>query len=121
MRFNDAKELLESCGYLIEKIDPSRPSYMTREGVVANRPDDDKDLTEQLRGTIIFLKSNVGSKSEGVFPCLYINKEKMIKVYVKDDNPFENESFKKYDGKKVLLIGKFGRNNTFMVEEINKI
>ena len=39
MNLNEAKELLENEGYLVEKIDPNgSPIYRTREGIVTNRP-----------------------------------------------------------------------------------
>jgi hypothetical protein len=79
MRFNDAKELLESCGYLIEKIDPSRPSYMTREGVAANRPN--KSTSSNIPPHMI---GYLSKKSE---VCDYIIKEiNELIDYISEDN-----------------------------------
>lgn len=56
-------------------------------------------------GVIIFLKQNLGSKSEGVYPYLYSNIGECIRVFKDGDNPFTNDYFKPYDSKRVKIIG----------------
>lgn len=74
-----------------------------------------------LRGTIVFELVNAGSKSEGVKPFLYKNRNAKIRVFKKDDNPFENASFNDFDGVRVEVIGSLGRGNVFCVSEIKKL
>lgn len=39
MKLDEAKEILNNAGYLVEKIDPNGgPTYRTREGIVTNKP-----------------------------------------------------------------------------------
>lgn len=75
---------------------------------------------KEYTGIVIFLKSNAGTKSEGTFPFLYVNKDLIIKIYKEDDNPFENKELLPFDGKKVKIMGYEGRGETFVVTEINE-
>ena len=71
----------------------------------------------KLKGTVIFRLANVGSQSEGVFPYLYVGDAEFIKIYVIDDNPFENELLKKYDGVLIEAEGDYNDYGTFVMEE----
>jgi len=73
---------------------------------------------KEYTGTVVFLKANDGSKSEGVFSYIYVNRDTIVKIQKEDDNPFENESLVAFDGNKVKIKGYEGRSNTFMVTEI---
>ena len=42
-------------------------------------------------GTVVFLETKKGSKSEGVYPHLYESSENCVRIRMKDDNPFEIE------------------------------
>ncbi len=81
----------------------------------------EKGVEIVLRGTIIYLLANSGSKSEGVYPHLYQDRETKIKVFKEGDNPFENHGFDDFDGKQVELKGSLGRGNIFVVKEIKAI
>lgn len=81
----------------------------------------EKGVEIVLRGTIIYLLANSGSKSEGVYPHLYQDRETKIKVFKEGDNPFENHGFDDFDGKLVELKGSLGRGNIFVVKEIKAI
>ena len=76
--------------------------------------------TEQRAGTVVFLQANPDSKSEGVFPFLYVSKDEIVKLFFKGDNPFENTGLLPYDGKRVELKGRKKRNGTFVVEQISE-
>ena len=76
--------------------------------------------TEQRAGTVVFLQANPDSKSEGVFPFLYVSKDEIVKLFFKGDNPFENTGLLPYDGKRVELTGRKKRNGTFVVEQISE-
>ena len=73
-----------------------------------------------MKGIIIFMQAKVGSKSEGVYPYLYVGNAELIKVYFEGDNPFENETLWRYDGEKVVLEGALKENNVFVITEISK-
>ena len=68
-------------------------------------------------GIIIFLKQNIGSKSEGVYPFLYVSFNEIIRVYKIDDNPLSNESFFSFDAKTVRLKGTL-KDSYFEVAQI---
>ena len=73
----------------------------------------------KLRGVVIFLKTNVGSKSETLVPFLYQGRDMPPqKILLKNDNPFENNGFALYDGKSVELSGSTALSGTFIVDEI---
>ena len=75
--------------------------------------------TETLAGTVVFLDANQGSKSEGMFPYLYVSKDEKIKLLLRGDNPFENTGLLPYDGKPVEIVGARKRNGTFVIEQIS--
>ncbi len=81
----------------------------------------EKGIEVVLQGTIVFLAANDGSKSEGVYPHLYQDRETKIKIFKEGDNPFENHGFDDFDGKQVELKGSLGRGNIFVVKEIKAI
>lgn len=79
-----------------------------------------ENTKEVFKGTIIFLPDKVGSKSEGVYPFLYVNRDSYFKVLLKDDNPFENKGLVPFDGKIVEIVGAMGRR-TFIVETVRAV
>lgn len=74
-----------------------------------------------LQGIIVFLSSDIGSKSEAKIPFLYINRENMIRLFKRGDNPFENRAFNDYDGKYVEVLGELILENKFKVHSIRII
>ena len=73
-----------------------------------------------LRGTIIFRQSDVGSKNEHLRPFLYCNKDSIIPLFLKGDNPFENNVLYEHDGDFVEITGEI-RNNVFEISNIKKV
>lgn len=71
-----------------------------------------------LQGIIVFLSSDIGSKSEAKIPFLYVNREKVIRLFKRGDNPFENSTFNDYDGKHVEVQGEFVHGNKLKVLSI---
>ena len=69
-----------------------------------------------ISGTVIFQKINIDSKSESFQPFLYVNKDQIIHLFLKDSNPFESNILNQYDGKFITIKG-FMKDNTFIVEE----
>jgi len=59
----------------------------------------------EATGTVVFLLFNAGTKSEGHVPFLYVKQGTMYKLFLKNDNPFENKGFLPYDGKRVRVSG----------------
>jgi hypothetical protein len=74
-----------------------------------------------LQGIIVFLSSDIGSKSEAKIPFLYVNREKVIRLFKRGDNPFENSTFNDYDGKHVEVQGEFVHGNKLKVLSIKII
>jgi hypothetical protein len=74
-----------------------------------------------LQGIIVFLSSDIGSKSEAKIPFLYVNREKVIRLFKRGDNPFENSTFNDYDGKHVEVQGEFVHGNKLKVLSIRII
>lgn len=79
-----------------------------------------ENTQETFKGTIMFLPDKIGSKSEAVYPFLYVNRDMYFKVLLKDDNPFENKGLIPFDGKQVELVGAMGRR-TFVVETVRAL
>lgn len=75
--------------------------------------------SEKVRGVVIYKKTNAGTKSESVAPFLYRGRDAaMLRLLLKDDNPFENSGLDAYDGLSVELTGKMSPSGTFIVEAI---
>ena len=74
-----------------------------------------------MKGIIIFKQANEKSKSEGLFPFLYLGNGEFVKIHVEEDNPFENETLKKYDCQKVEIEGELNDNGTFVIEDEENI
>lgn len=76
--------------------------------------------TEEIRGLVVFMRSGVGTKSEGVYPYVYRGRNAPpVKLYVKGDNPFENNALTKYDGVRVIAYGSYRNGHTdFVAEEV---
>jgi len=74
------------------------------------------------RGTLVFLKANVGSKSERIAPYLYAGKdEPLLPLFKEGDNPFENKTLVPFDGAHVEVVGNAERGNDFIVSKIEII
>ena len=71
-------------------------------------------------GTVVFLETKKGSKSEGVYPHLYESSENCVRIRMKDDNPFENIELIPYDGKRVIVRGIMSQGNIFIINSIEK-
>ncbi|MBQ9088129.1 MAG: hypothetical protein IJY46_05035 [Lentisphaeria bacterium] len=71
-------------------------------------------------GTIVFLSKNEGSKSESFYPFLYQNKNNYIKLFFRDDNPFENNIFDQLDGCVATVSGEINANGELIVSKIEK-
>lgn len=72
-----------------------------------------------LTGTVIFQKSNEGSKSESLQPFLYINQNEIIHLFMRNSNPFENKGLQSYDGKMITVNGYYN-NHSFVIENISE-
>ena len=79
-----------------------------------------ENTPETFKGTIMFLPDKIGSKSEAVYPFLYVNRDMYFKVLLKDDNPFENKGLVPFDGRFVEIVGAKGRR-TFVVETVRTV
>lgn len=80
---------------------------------------ENQEEMETLTGTVIFQKSNEGSKSESVQPFLYVNQNDVIHVFMQKSNPFENKVLQAYDGKMITVRGYYN-NQSFVIVEISE-
>jgi len=71
-----------------------------------------------LKGTVVFRLSNVGTKSEGMRPLLYVGGGSFIRIWKTNDISFEGNELKQYDGKYVELQGDFDENQVFLAETV---
>lgn len=79
-----------------------------------------EDLTK-LYGTIIFIRTAQGSKSERLAPFLYQNRDvEFLRLFLKNDNPFENNGLLQYDGRFVAITGSILPSGVFLVETIDQ-
>ena len=70
-----------------------------------------------LTGIIQYKIFAEGTKSESSRPYIVLENGGQILLYKKNDNPFENNIFSSYEGKKVVMEGELV-NGTFVVENI---
>lgn len=71
-----------------------------------------------MKGTVVFRPSNVGSKSQGVFPFLYLGNANFVRIWKTDDISFEGNLLKPFDGKYVELQGAFDEHEVFLAETV---
>lgn len=74
-------------------------------------------MMEKREGLLIFLQYAKGTKSESLKPYLYENKNAVLPLWKKDDNPFQNDSLCAYDGKHVIIEGR-RLDDVFEIENI---
>lgn len=68
------------------------------------------------RGTIVFMLTNIGSKSEGIKPFLYKGKGEFLDIWIPEDDSHLGNMIAKYDGQQVTLHGKFNEYNIFLID-----
>ena len=78
----------------------------------------EEKVLQTLTGTIIFQKTNEGSKSESMQPFLYVNQNQVVHVFMNNSNPFENNFLQTYDGCNVTVEG-YMNNETLVINSIN--
>lgn len=74
-----------------------------------------------IKGTILFVLINVGSKSEGQHPFLYEGNGVFRKVWLDGDISFTGDKLREYDGKYVSLSGEADENDVFIIKSIEEI
>ena len=74
---------------------------------------------ETLEGIVVFLSYSEGSKSESKRPFLYVDRNSdLLRLWMKEDNPFENNKLSSYDRKNVIIKGEM-KKDFFEIAEIN--
>jgi len=64
----------------------------------------EKNILDRFSGVVVFLRSDIGSKSESMKPYLYQGRDiPLLPIRMKNDNPFENSSLVKFDGRRVIV------------------
>ena len=74
-----------------------------------------------LTGTIVFIKTNVGSKSEGSKPFLQQSDGKLLAVWKPGDPPFGKNTFCAFEGKTVRIEGHADPDNLFIVNTVAEL
>lgn len=74
-----------------------------------------------MQGTVIFLKSFLGTKSESVQPFLYLGNGEIIRIFKPGDNPFENETLQNFDGKEVAVSGEVNEKGILEISSIGSV
>lgn len=73
-----------------------------------------------MKGIVVFQLANKKSKSEGVFPYLYIGDGDFLKIRLENDRSFDGAGLKPYDSKTVVVEGELNENNVFMISSIKE-
>lgn len=75
-----------------------------------------------LEGVIVFKPFASGSKSDSMQPYLFRESGDLIRIFFPSDNPYENETLKNYDGKKVFITGEPSSiGGVFLIDSIEEI
>ena len=74
-----------------------------------------------MKGIVVFMLSNVGSKSEGVFPFLYLKNGEFLRIWLYDDYSVFGDKLKEFDAKYVSIEGETNENGTFVISSIEVI
>lgn len=73
-------------------------------------------MTQQ--GTIVFMRTNIGSKSEGIKPFLYVGKGKFLDIWKSEDDSMNGDMLAPYDGQQVTAHGEINDYDIFIIETI---
>lgn len=73
-----------------------------------------------LNGTIVFKLTNIGSKSEGLRPFLYLGNGVFEQVWLVDDVSLDGSELRLYDTKKVSVTGEYTQQNIFLIQSIEE-
>lgn len=71
-------------------------------------------------GTVIFMRTDVGTKSESDQPHLYLGEGKLVRLWKREDNPFENNGLKAFDGARVTVTGTLDESGVLCVSYIER-
>lgn len=70
------------------------------------------------KGTIVFMRTNIGSKSEGILPFLYIGKGKFLEIWKSEDDSMRGDMLVPYDGQQITAHGEINDYDIFIIETI---
>ena len=73
-------------------------------------------MTQQ--GTIVFMHTNIGSKSEGIMPFLYVGKGKFLEIWMSKDESLSGDMLVPYDGQQITAHGEINEYDIFLIEAI---
>jgi hypothetical protein len=59
----------------------------------------------EATGTVVFLLFNIGSKSEGRYPFLYVDRDTVYRLSLKEAVSYDDRELLPYDGKRVKASG----------------
>lgn len=73
-----------------------------------------------IEGVVVYQFINEGSKSEGLFPFLYVHAGKFMKIWMDGDTSFNGVGLKEFDGVRVIVQGNINEYGIFIVSSINE-
>ena len=73
-----------------------------------------------LKGKIVFDRSDIGSRSEWVYPFIQLEDGEMIKILIEDEDPFESETLRALEGKLVIAEGEISDSGAFIATEVKE-
>lgn len=76
------------------------------------------EVSETLVGTVVFKFENKGSKSEGMFPFLYIKNGEFVRIWLDGDFSLFGDCLKDYDGRHVTVRGKKNEYDLLIITSI---
>lgn len=80
------------------------------------------DKYNSIEGVILFRSFAAGSKSASMQPYLLLDSGELIRVFYRDDNPYENETLKEFEGKRICAIGySDGIDGIFHIQSVEEI
>lgn len=74
-----------------------------------------------ITGKVVFVLTDVGSKSEGEYPFVELGKGKKVKIYLSGDDPFGNGGMREYEGKYISAEGEYNEYGTFVAKSVTVI
>lgn len=112
------QEPLEELKILPEET--KEPEALTEPEAVEKSIETESEGDEKLTGTVVYRYENKGSKSEGMFPYLYIQNGRFVKIWLDGDYSLFGDDLKKFDGRHVSVRGTRNEYDYLIVTHIER-
>ena len=71
-----------------------------------------------MKGIVVFKHENIGSKSEGNYPYLYLKNAEFLRIWRENDYSLFCDQLKEFDGRYVSLDGYYNEYENFVISKI---